>query len=61
MPIYEYRCTHCGHITEMICDIKKKPKWVECEECKERAIAVISNTSFRLKGSGWAREGYSKK
>ena len=58
MPIYEYRCTKCGHQTELLQRVNDAPKR-KCGECAGRLEKLISRTSFHLKGGGWYAEGYS--
>ena len=58
MPIYEYRCEHCGDFEEMqrITD----PPLPRCPRCKRKVRRLISNTSFQLKGSGWYVTDYAR-
>ena len=58
MPIYEYRCEHCGDFEEMqrITD----PPLSRCPRCKRKVRRLISNTSFQLKGSGWYVTDYPR-
>ena len=51
MPIYEYRCEHCGDFEESqrITD----PPLQRCPKCRRKVRRLISNTTFQLKGSGW--------
>jgi len=81
MPIYEYRCTRCGHEFELQVSLSDPPEPpVRCPKRYERTVPVneitgepigdpappcagecvrlISRTSFILKGSGWAKDGY---
>ena len=57
MPIYEYRCTSCGHTLEAIQKIGEAPL-TECTECAGPLEKLVSRTAFLLKGGGWFREGY---
>lgn len=59
MPIYEYRCTACGHLIEVIQKHGDKPL-TKCTECSGKLEKLISRTAFRLKGGGWYAEGYGK-
>ncbi len=53
MPIYEYRCTACGHKLETIQKMSDAPL-TECPACGKPALQkLISAAGFRLKGSGW--------
>jgi len=58
MPIYEYRCEHCGEFEEMqrITD----PPLERCPTCRRRVRRLISSTSFQLKGSGWYVTDYAR-
>jgi putative FmdB family regulatory protein len=58
MPIYEYRCEHCGVFEEMqrITD----PPLARCPSCKRKVRRLISNTSFQLKGTGWYATDYAR-
>ncbi|MGH8273040.1 MAG: FmdB family zinc ribbon protein [Gammaproteobacteria bacterium] len=53
MPIYEYRCQHCGHRFERWQKMSD-PDPERCPECKAAQIErLISAVGFRLKGKGW--------
>jgi len=53
MPIYEYRCTECGHQTEVLQKISEPPLTV-CTACgKPSFTKLLSAAGFQLKGSGW--------
>ncbi len=66
MPIYEYKCQKCGHQFETMQGInddplKKCPKATGKKKksaCKGELAKLISQTSFSLKGGGWAKDGY---
>ncbi len=59
MPIYEYRCDDCGSTFEVMARITEPPP-DQCESCHGGPVhKLISQTSFVLKGSGWASDGYS--
>jgi len=57
MPIYEYRCTSCGHTLEVIQKINDKPL-KKCTECSGALEKLISRSAFQLRGGGWYNEGY---
>ena len=57
MPIYEYRCTPCGHTLEVIQKFNDKPL-KKCTECSGALEKLISRSAFQLKGGGWYNEGY---
>lgn len=60
MPIYEYRCQHCGHGFELIqrfSDEAQQP----CPQCGKTADRQMSAPAFQFKGSGWYLTDYAKK
>jgi len=57
MPIYEYRCTACGHTLEVIQKYNDAPL-TKCTECAGPLEKLISRSAFQLKGGGWYSEGY---
>jgi putative FmdB family regulatory protein len=53
MPIYEYRCTKCGHSLEALQKMSDAPLR-KCPACSRPALEkLVSAASFRLKGGGW--------
>ena len=53
MPIYEYRCTSCGHEKELLQKLSDRPL-TECPACGKSTLAkLVSAAGFHLKGSGW--------
>ncbi len=53
MPIYEYRCEHCGHEMDALQKISDPPLTL-CPACGEPALKKqLSAAAFRLKGGGW--------
>ena len=53
MPIYEYRCTSCGHELEALQKITESPL-VNCPSCRTDSLTkLVSAAGFQLKGSGW--------
>ncbi len=53
MPIYEYRCNHCGHEFDTLQKVSDEPLKV-CPECNEpQLVKKVSAAGFRLKGGGW--------
>ena len=53
MPIYEYRCQHCGHELEKLQRMSDDPL-KDCPNCEQPELKrLISAAGFRLKGSGW--------
>ena len=58
MPIYEYKCSKCGHTTEMWQKFSDPPLG-ECEICGGSVKKIISQNTFHLKGSGWYVTDYA--
>jgi len=58
MPIYEYKCNKCGHISEVWQKFSDQPLET-CEVCGEPVKKIISNNTFHLKGTGWYVTDYS--
>ena len=53
MPIYEYKCSSCGHKKEVLQKLSDMPLR-ECPACgKSTMTKLISAAGFQLKGSGW--------
>ena len=53
MPIYEYRCSACGHELEALQKLSEPPL-SSCPQCGKPALAkLMSAGGFQLKGSGW--------
>ena len=60
MPIYEYECSKCGCIEEVIQKFSDKPV-EKCKHCSGTLHKLISHSSFHLKGSGWYVTDYGDK
>ena len=53
MPIYEYRCSSCGHELEALQKFSDA-RLVACPACHANALQKkVSAAGFHLKGSGW--------
>jgi putative FmdB family regulatory protein len=53
MPIYEYRCTDCGHQQEFLQRVSDTPLTV-CTQCGKPTFSkMVTAAGFQLKGSGW--------
>jgi putative FmdB family regulatory protein len=53
MPIYEYRCSACGHELEALQKLSEAPL-TACPECGKATLTkLMSAAGFQLKGSGW--------
>jgi len=60
MPIYEYECTRCGKIEEIIQKFSDKPL-TKCRHCSGKLHRLVSLSSFHLKGTGWYATDYAGK
>ncbi len=60
MPIYEYRCTKCGHRFESIQKVSDS-HLTKCEKCKGKVERLISSPAIQFKGSGWYITDYARK
>jgi putative FmdB family regulatory protein len=52
MPIYDYRCDHCGHVfsaVQSFSDVALE----KCPNCGKKPRRLISMPSIVFKGSGW--------
>lgn len=60
MPIYEYMCTDCEQITELLQKVGAPPPSA-CSYCgsSDTMKKKVSQTSFQLKGGGWYSDLYS--
>ena len=53
MPIYEYRCTSCGHQQEFLQKLSDAPL-TRCTQCGQETFSkMVTAAGFQLKGSGW--------
>lgn len=53
MPIYEYRCSSCGHQQDFLQKLSDPPM-TDCPECKKSTFSKqVTAAGFQLKGTGW--------
>ena len=60
MPIYEYECSKCGSIDEVLQKFSDKPL-KKCKHCSGKLHKLVSHSSFHLKGTGWYVTDYANK
>lgn len=60
MPIYEYECSKCGQIEEVIQKFSDRPL-TRCAHCSGKLHKLISQSTFHLKGTGWYVTDYANK
>ena len=58
MPIYEYRCTKCGHTFEEMQKFSDPPV-TKCPKCKRKVEKLLSPPGLLFKGTGWYVTDYS--
>jgi len=52
MPIYDYRCDHCGHVFSAVQSFKDEAI-EKCPSCGKRPRRLIVPPAIVFKGSGW--------
>ncbi len=61
MPIYEYRCSSCGHQQEFLQKVSD-PQLTVCTKCgKPEFSKMVTAAGFQLKGSGWYATDFKSK
>ena len=62
MPIYQYKCSVCGAVAEVLQRMDAPAPF--CSTCaidegtSRQMVKQVSRSSFVLKGGGWAADGY---
>ena len=59
MPLYEYQCSKCGRVFEVIQKFSDDPLTTH-EDCGGKVEKLLSAPAFHLKGSGWYVTDYAK-
>ena len=52
MPIYDYRCDHCGHVFSAVQSFSDPPL-EKCPSCGKTPRRLLSTPAIVFKGSGW--------
>lgn len=60
MPLYEYRCTQCGHSYEKIQKLSDTPD-AACPKCGGKVERPLSAPALQFKGAGWYINDYAPK
>ena len=55
MPIYDYACTVCGRVVEVVHGINGQGP-ATCETCGGSMKKLMSSPAVHFKGSGWAKK-----
>ncbi len=59
MPLYEYRCSQCGHRFEKIQSFSA-PETAACPKCEGTSERLLSAPAIQFKGSGFYLTDYGK-
>lgn len=61
MPVYEYQCTACGAVVEVMQKFSDAPL-KRCKACKKHTMKKLMGTpALQFKGSGWYITDYAGK
>jgi putative FmdB family regulatory protein len=60
MPIYEYKCTSCGAVEEVLQKVGDSPL-KKCRKCGGPMKKLVSSPAIQFKGSGWYVTDYAHK
>ncbi|MCB4204045.1 zinc ribbon domain-containing protein [Deferribacterales bacterium Es71-Z0220] len=61
MPLYEYRCSKCNNLFQLMEKISALNESRKCPKCGGDSKKIISLSSFHLKGGGWYVTDYKGK
>ena len=59
MPLYEYKCSSCGTVFEVMQKFTDEPL-VTHQNCGGRVERLISPSALQFKGSGWYITDYAR-
>jgi len=60
MPLYEYKCTTCGFVFEILQKVND-PLIKKCIHCKGPVKKLFSAPAIQFKGTGWYVTDYASK
>src|SRR3954463_9349194 len=60
LPLYEYRCTQCGHGFEKIQKFNAEPE-IACPKCGGELERPLTAPALQFKGAGWYVNDYAPK
>lgn len=60
MPLYEYKCSQCASVFEVIQKVSDSPL-TECPKCGGKLKKLISAPAIQFKGSGFYITDYTRK
>jgi len=52
MPIYEYRCNHCGTISEFLVGVGSNEQTLRCKQCGSPQLEKMISAPHSLKRGG---------
>jgi putative FmdB family regulatory protein len=59
MPLYEYQCTKCGGVLEVLQRLSDAPLTVH-PDCGGQLEKLVSTSAFQFKGTGWYVTDYAR-
>jgi len=59
MQLYEYRCSSCGEVVEILQRSGDAPP-AECVRCGGAMLKIVSAPAIKFKGSGWYVTDYAR-
>jgi putative FmdB family regulatory protein len=60
MPLYEYKCTKCGSVFEVLQKVHDPPL-KKCVHCQGIVKKLLSPPALQFKGNGWYVTDYAPK
>lgn len=60
MPLYEYKCSVCGKVFEIMQRVNDPPL-KKCPACQGKVTKLISVPAIQFKGNGWYITDYARK
>jgi len=60
MPLYEYKCSKCASVFEVIQKVDA-PALKKCLKCGSPVNKIMSSSALQFKGSGWYITDYAQK
>jgi putative FmdB family regulatory protein len=60
MPLYEYKCTKCGSVFEVLQKFSDPPL-KKCIHCQGSVKKLLSPPALQFKGNGWYVTDYAAK
>lgn len=56
MPLFDLACSNCNVV--IFDRMHKSTDEVVCPNCNHPLAKLVSKSNFKLKGGGWAEDGY---